>query len=284
MSFKCRDGKTFVNFECSLGHPDSLHIQDGRSKKKYKVKSDARKVRNNARAASFQATKFPPSVSTTPPSSVGLSQDLNDSTVTSTTFATSPSFSHWNTSKKCNDNQEEKQLSDPEYGVVRSGREYCQSRQEFDYNTPLPFSATQEESETENIQESVIDYLPHVAEYQNYMAANVNNLAGKEKSDQFAKEAPADGGSNTEAPSAEPGGSGTSSSVTSALKQKFFEEHWEYEIQEASNEDQSKTETEAKGSHSNSNNGISKRDCEILLKMFEVGFSGLNSILTGKQM
>ena len=110
------------------------------------------------------------------------------------------------------------------------------------------------------------DYLPHVAEYQNYMAANVNNLAGKEKSDQFAKEAPADGGSNTEAPSAEPGGSGTSSSVTPALKQKYFEELLEHEILETSDEENSKTEPVVKGSHSN---GLRNRDTEILLETIE---------------
>ena len=230
MSLKCRDGKTFVNFECSLGHPDTLHIQDGRSKKKYRVKSDARKARNNARAASFQSTKFPPSASTTSPSSVGQSPDPNE-------------------------DQEKEQLSAPELEVARKGRDYCQSRPEFNYNTQMPFSATQEESETENSQASENDKLPYVVEYQNYMAANVDKLSGKEALE--------DRNGNTEPLSAEPGGCGTSSSVTPALKQKYFEELLEHEILETSDEDNSKTEPVVKGSHSN---GLRNRDTEILLE------------------
>ena len=84
-----------------------------------------------------------------------------------------------------------------------------ESKPEFDYNTPLPFSATQEEGEAETSQESETDYLSYVAEYQNYMAASANLLAGKEKSDQLAEEAAAEGGESTaEVPRTEGGGSG----------------------------------------------------------------------------
>ena len=119
----------------------------------------------------------------------------------------------------------------------------------------MPLSATQEESETENSQASENDNLPYVVEYQNYMAANVDTLSGKEALE--------DRNGNTEPLSAEPGGSGTSSSVTPAVKQKYFEELLEQEILETSDEDNSKTEPVVKGSHSN---GLRNRDTEILLE------------------
>ena len=134
-----------------------------------------------------------------------------------------------------------------------------ESKPEFDYNTPLPFSATQEEGEAETSQESETDYLSYVAEYQNYMAASANLLAGKEKSDQLAEEAAAEGGeSAAEVPRTEGGGSGQlwdeymtkyqawysqygapstsgsagpSSSQTPTLKQKSFEELLEQDRQ-----------------------------------------------------
>ena len=57
MSLKCKDGKATINFKCSLGHPDQphIHIKDGGSKRKIRVKSDIRKARDNARTAAFQA-------------------------------------------------------------------------------------------------------------------------------------------------------------------------------------------------------------------------------------
>merc|ERR1719510_858243 len=132
-----------------------------------------------------------------------------------------------------------------------------ESKPEFDYNTPLPFSATQEEGEAESSQESESDYLSYVAEYQNYLAASANLLAGKEKSDQLAEEAAAEGGSSeAETPRIEGGGSGQlwdeymtkyqawysqygatsgsagpSSSQTPTLKQKSFEELLEQDRQ-----------------------------------------------------
>ena len=135
-----------------------------------------------------------------------------------------------------------------------------ESRPEFDYNTPLPFTATQEEGEPEGSQESESDYLSYVAEYQNYMANSANLLAGKEKSDQLAEEAAAEGSSSGEVPGTEQGGSGQSgqlwdeymtkyqawynqygaasaggsagsSSSTPALKQKSFEELLEQDRQ-----------------------------------------------------
>jgi len=133
-----------------------------------------------------------------------------------------------------------------------------ESRPEFDYNTPLPFSATQEESEAESSQESESDYLSYVAEYQNYMAASAKLMAGKEKADQLAEEAAAEGASNAEAPrpvesvsgqlwdeymtkyqawynqygaASGEGSAGTSSSTTPALKQKSFAELQEQDRQ-----------------------------------------------------
>ena len=133
-----------------------------------------------------------------------------------------------------------------------------ESKPEFDYNTPLPFSATQAEGEAESSQESESDYLSYVAEYQNYMAASANLMAGKEKSDQLAEEAAADAGVDAEAPKPEHSGSGqlwdeymtkyqawysqygsasaggsagTSSSSAPALKQKSFEELLEQDRQ-----------------------------------------------------
>ena len=57
LSLECKNGQTFVNFRCSLGHPDSPHIQDGRRKRRHRVKSDTRRSRDNARAAAHQAAR-----------------------------------------------------------------------------------------------------------------------------------------------------------------------------------------------------------------------------------
>ena len=96
-----------------------------------------------------------------------------------------------------------------------------ESRPEFDYNTPLPFTATQEEGEPEGSQESESDYLSYVAEYQNYMANSANLLAGKEKSDQLAEEAAAEGSSTGEVPGTEQGGSGQSGQLWDEYMTKY---------------------------------------------------------------
>ena len=134
-------------------------------------------------------------------------------------------------------------------------------RPDFDYNTPLPFSTSQDsglaESGDSSAEKSECDYLSYVAEYQNYMAASANLMAGKEKSDQLAEEAGAGSGVG-EASTSEPRGSGqvwdeymtkyqswysqygssasgdsTSSSMPGApaLKQKSFEELLEQDRQ-----------------------------------------------------
>ena len=47
LSLKCKNGKTSVKFQGSLGHPDTPHIQDGRRGKKHRAKSVIRKTRDN---------------------------------------------------------------------------------------------------------------------------------------------------------------------------------------------------------------------------------------------
>ena len=51
LSLECKNGQTFVNFQCNLGHPDSPHIQDGRRKRCHRVKSDTRRSCDDAQAA-----------------------------------------------------------------------------------------------------------------------------------------------------------------------------------------------------------------------------------------
>ena len=55
------------NSEAGFGHPDSPHIQDGRRRRRNRVKSDTRRARNNARAAAHQAARasLPPAASPT---------------------------------------------------------------------------------------------------------------------------------------------------------------------------------------------------------------------------
>ena len=69
MSLKCKDGKATINFKCSLGHPDQphIHIKDGGSKRKVRVKSDIRKTRDNARTAAFQAAMASPATASPGP-------------------------------------------------------------------------------------------------------------------------------------------------------------------------------------------------------------------------
>ena len=77
LSLKCKDGKTSVKFQGSLGHPDTPHIQDGRRGKKRRVKSEIRKARDNARAAAFQAAGAPPPTAAPPaPTPAGQDQDV----------------------------------------------------------------------------------------------------------------------------------------------------------------------------------------------------------------
>ena len=131
-----------------------------------------------------------------------------------------------------------------------------ETKPEFDYNTPLPFSVTQEESEAESKVQQDNDYLSYVAEYQNYMAASANLIAGKEKSDQLAQEAATVDTDDTPVTRSEHPGSGqvwdeymtkyqawyshygsasagetSSSSGAPALKQKSFEELLEQDRQ-----------------------------------------------------
>ena len=91
-SFKvdCKDGKASLSFSCNLGNPDH-HIQHGRSRKK---KSVTRVLRNNARAAAFQAARTvsspapqpqpPPhrTVTSPSPSPPALVRDVTSLTVT----------------------------------------------------------------------------------------------------------------------------------------------------------------------------------------------------------
>ena len=131
-----------------------------------------------------------------------------------------------------------------------------ETRPEFDYNTPLPFSTTQEEDVTESSKEKPdCDYLSYVAEYQNYMTASATLMAGKEKSDQLAQEAAANSEASPEERTEREGsgqvwdeymtkyqawyaqygsgaaGEGSSSSGVPALKQKSFEELLEQDRQ-----------------------------------------------------
>ena len=74
LSLKCKNGKTSVKFQGSLGHPDTPHIQDGRGKK-HRAKSVIRKARDNARAAAFQAARAPPPTAA-PPAPTPAGQDV----------------------------------------------------------------------------------------------------------------------------------------------------------------------------------------------------------------
>jgi len=136
-----------------------------------------------------------------------------------------------------------------------------ESRPEFEYNTPLPFSTRQDEGEAESSgsgEQCESDYLSYVAEYQNYMAASASLMSGKEKSDQLSQQAATDS-SDTESSKTDSGGSGqvwdeymtkyqswysqygstsggsdassTSTSGAPALKQKTFEELQEQDRQ-----------------------------------------------------
>jgi len=66
-SFKvdCKDGKAKLIFSCNLGNPDD-HIQDGRHRKRRRVKSENRKARDNARATAFQAARASPPTAASP--------------------------------------------------------------------------------------------------------------------------------------------------------------------------------------------------------------------------
>ena len=56
LALECKDGRASINFHCNLGRPDQAHIQDGRQgHKKKKKKSANRVLKNNARAARYQA-------------------------------------------------------------------------------------------------------------------------------------------------------------------------------------------------------------------------------------
>ena len=70
----CKDGKARLIFSCDLGNPDD-HIQDGRCRKKQRVKSEIRKAHDNAWAAAFQAARAPPPPTTAPPAPTPAGQD-----------------------------------------------------------------------------------------------------------------------------------------------------------------------------------------------------------------
>lgn len=70
LSLKCKNGRNSVKFQSSLGHPDSPHIQDGRRKRKHRVKSDTRRARDNARAAVHQAARASLQPAASPPRTV----------------------------------------------------------------------------------------------------------------------------------------------------------------------------------------------------------------------
>ena len=62
-------------------------------------------------------------------------------------------------------------------------------KQEFEYNTPLPFNISGRGGGEEEVEESVVvpqpaeyDYVSYVAEYQNYMANSATLLEGQAKS------------------------------------------------------------------------------------------------------
>ena len=137
MSLKCKDGKATINFKCSLGHPDQphVHIKDGGSKRKNRVKSDIRKTRDNARAAAFQAAMASP-----PAASPGLS--ASSPTPTRTATRTKPS----STSKFRDANQEiwQSPISDSS----RGRREDENNRENFSKNS------IEEENYHENFSES----------------------------------------------------------------------------------------------------------------------------------
>ena len=65
LSLQCKEGKTVLNFQVSLGSPDRPHFQHGRSRRV--VKKSARRVeKDRARAAAHRAARAAPALQQPP--------------------------------------------------------------------------------------------------------------------------------------------------------------------------------------------------------------------------
>ena len=82
LTLECKEGKTSLNFQVSLGRPDQSHFQDGRGQRR---KSARRRQKNNARAAAFQAARAasagPPAVPPSPAALLPAGQDEEENLV-----------------------------------------------------------------------------------------------------------------------------------------------------------------------------------------------------------
>jgi len=82
-------------------------------------------------------------------------------------------------------------------------------KQEFEYNTPLPFNSTEPDGSEEMFEEDAappdvpqpaeFDYVSYVAEYQNYLANSAALLEGQKKSQEAAEASSSSGGESSSA-------------------------------------------------------------------------------------